>query len=143
MRKSSVLAAGAVLLAAMPAAAQEWTDLRNTLLVRASELMGEQGFYAIGFVQDGSLNDDATTQVTVALVGGRETMLVGVCDGDCSDLDLTLYDPNGNQVASDLQTDDVPILRTSSKTTGAYSVKVTMATCTVDPCRYAVQAFTK
>lgn len=143
MRAISVFAAGAVLLSAMPVMAQEWTTLRNTLLQNANRLMSEQGFYAIGFTHEGSLNDDASWQATVTLVGGRETILVGMCDGDCSDLDLTLFDTNGNRVDSDVATDDFPIVRTTPKGTGIYTVTVQMAACSVDPCRYAIQTYTR
>ena len=66
-----------------------------------------------------------------------------MCDGDCSDMDLTLFDPGGTQLASDLATDDVSIVRTRPGRAGTYSVAVQMAGCSVDPCSYAIQAFIK
>ena len=142
MRTVTVLAAGAVLLSAMPAVAQEWADLRNRLLERASELFAGEGYHPIGFTHEGALDDDESEPVSIPLGAGEDIVLVGICDGDCSDFDLTLFDPSGNQVSADLQIDDVPIIRTTPKSTGRYSVTVQMAECTIDPCRYAIQTFT-
>lgn len=143
MRRISVLAAGAALVAAMPAFAQDWATLRDALLDQAGRLFAEEGYHAVGFVHEGALDNGEAARVTLPLREGGEIVLVGVCDGDCSDMDLTLFDPGGTQLAADIETDDVPIVRTTPGRTGAYSVTVQMAACSVDPCGFALQAFFK
>jgi hypothetical protein len=68
---------------------------------------------------------------------------VGVCDNDCSDLDLVLYDADGDQVDSDVQTDDVPIVQVTPRETMRYRVKVLMPTCKTNPCWYGIGVYGK
>ena len=37
-------------------------------------------------------------------------LIVGVCDGDCDDLDLQLDDPAGDTLDTDIEDDDAPVL---------------------------------
>jgi hypothetical protein len=143
MRTLSVLAAGALLLSAMPAAAQQWAQLRDTLLDTAAQQFAVDGYYVIGFTHEGALDDGASERVALPLGAGAEIFLVGICDADCGDLDLTLYDPSGTQLDSDVEVDDVPIVSTTPRRAGRYSVRVQMAGCSIDPCRYALQLYTR
>ena len=66
------------------------------------------------------LQAGATEGIPLLVVGGTSYQIVGVCDTDCSDLDLVLYDRDGEPVAEDILPDDVPIIevtvaRASSK----------------------------
>jgi hypothetical protein len=141
MRTLSVLAAGALLLSAMPAAAQQWAQLRDTLLEKAAEQFAVEGYQTFGFTHEGALDDGASERVALPLGAGAEIFLVGICDADCGDLDLTLYDPGGSQLDSDEELDDVPIVSAAPARAGRYSVRVEMAGCTVGPCRYALQLY--
>ena len=143
MRASIVAAAGALLLVAVPAAAQDWAALRGELLDKAGELFTGEGYHALGFVHEGALEHGDSERVTLPLGAGGEIVLVGICDADCSDLDLTLHDPGGSQLDTDVETDDVPIVMTEPRRTGRYSMTVRMAECAIDPCRYAVQMFVR
>jgi hypothetical protein len=143
MRTVSSLAAGALALAAFPSAAQDWDALRDMLFATADELFAGEGFHPVGFLHEGSLNGGESERVTVSLAPGEEIALVGVCDSDCSDLDMTLLDPDGEQVADDLQGDDVPIVLVTPTRTGSYAVSVRMAACSADPCRNAIQMFAR
>ncbi|WP_026100865.1 hypothetical protein [Synechococcus sp. PCC 7336] len=53
--------------------------------------------------------------------------IYGTCDGDCFDLDLFLYDANGNAIGSDTATDAFPIVTAPAE--GYYTVEVTMPDC--------------
>lgn len=144
MRNPSIPAAAALLLLAAPAAAQvSWAELRGKLLDKAGELFAGEGYHALGFTHEGALEDGASEQVTLDLAAGGEIVLVGICDADCSDFDMVVHDPQGSQVGADVETDDVPIVRTEPARTGRYTVTVQMAECTVDPCRYAIQLFAR
>ena len=58
-------------------------------------------------------------------------------------MDLTIYDPSGNEVASDLATDDSPTLHIKSAVNGNYRLKVAMPACRVNPCRYGVGVWSR
>ena len=77
------------------------------------------------------------------LDGGTQYMLVGVCDQDCSDMDLVIYDPNGNEVDNDLLDDDNPVLQLAPRNDGRYRVKVSIPACSANPCRYGVGVWAK
>lgn len=61
---------------------------------------------------------------------------MGVCDADCGDLDLALYDENGNLVSEDETTDDVPAVTVEPRWTGPFTLRVDMYQCTEEPCVY-------
>ncbi len=89
----------------------------------------------------GSLDEGATINYTFQLVAGRSYTILGVCDNDCSDLDITLYDPGGNEVAEDVLTDDKPVASHTARRSGRYRATVTMASCSTGACFYAVAAY--
>jgi hypothetical protein len=91
----------------------------------------------------GSLDDDASESLNIPLDGGTQYVLVGKCDQDCTDLDLTIYDPDGKKITEDIQDDDTPVLQLTPRSDGRYRVKVTMPTCSADPCRYGVGVWAK
>jgi hypothetical protein len=72
---------------------------------------------------------------------GREIGLVGVCDLDCSDLDLTVRDPRGRVVARDLSVTDRPTVDFTVDRPGLYEVTVRMYSCDREPCFFVVQSF--
>jgi hypothetical protein len=91
----------------------------------------------------GRLDDDANESLTIPLDAGSEYILIGACDQDCSDMDLTVYDPSGNEVASDLATDDHPTLHIKGAVQGSYRLKVAMPACRANPCRYGVGVWSR
>jgi hypothetical protein len=143
MRRMAIAAlAGAAFLAA-PAAAQDWGSLRDRLIQTAADSFGSENYSYGGFAHEGSLSDDQSEDVTIRLGAGHDFVIVGACDTDCADFDLTLYDASGNVVDSDLQLDDFPIVRANPARSGVYRLHVSMADCQIDPCRYAIQPFVK
>ena len=87
-----------------------------------------------------SLNDDATESVSVPLDAGTSYKIVGVCDEDCSDLDLTLF-AGSTKLDEDVLDDDVPILDAKPSSSGTYRISVTMAACKSSPCRYGIAIY--
>lgn len=64
------------------------------------------------------------------------------CDADCTDIDLEVYDSNGQRVASDLAADDRPIVSFMPQAGLSYRARVIMANCSQDPCYYSMASFT-
>lgn len=113
------------------------------LIDAAAETYFENGFRYGGFTHEGSLDDGGSERLTVRLGAGADTQLIGACDTDCSDLDLTLYDSSGKEVDSDLQPDDFPIVSIHPARNATYTILVQMVECSADPCRYAIQQLVK
>ena len=110
---------------------------------QAATLVKSQGYSPDRAPMMGSLNDDAEESIMVNLQGGTHYAFVGVCDNDCTDVDLQLFGGDGTKIAEDLDTDDKPVLQFVATYTGAYRMKVLMPTCNQNPCYYGVQIFIK
>jgi hypothetical protein len=144
MKKHIMIAAAALALlagAADAAAQDQWTQQVRGQLTAASQLFANEGFASTHEVVTGGLAEGATEQVEMELDAGVEYVIVGVCDVDCSDVDLFLRDPSGRVVDSDIELDDVPIVTVTPERTGTYSLEVRMVTCSAAPCRYGVGTY--
>jgi hypothetical protein len=138
MRTIATLLAAALSLTAAPALAQ-WSA---TQLEQIGEMMTARGLERISEPQEGSLDNGGTATVNLFLAGnGTTTLVAAVCDNDCADLDIAVYDPDGTELGADVKSDDIPIVRINPAKGGAYRVKVTMAVCASNPCGYSVVAY--
>jgi len=91
----------------------------------------------------GKLDEDETDTWTMTLYGGNEYIIIGACDGDCGDLDITVLDENDNPVARDTETDDVPVVELTLEEQGRYQIQVKMYDCSVEPCYFGLGIFYK
>jgi hypothetical protein len=132
------LAAAAPALLSTPAQAQP--QIITTQLDSAVVLMAAQGFTPVDEAVSGTLAEGADEEFELDLESGTNYFVVGVCDGDCSDLDLVLTNSSGEEVESDRELDDVPMLAIEGQS-GSFVLSVQMATCSVEPCHYGVRVF--
>ena len=135
--------AGLVVSTAAATPQDEWIQQVRRLLQRAGQTFEERGYEMTHQIYTGSLNDDRNEFVSLRLNIGTQYQIMGACDEDCSDLDLTIYGPNGAEIDEDIEMDDFPIVTVTPTRTGTYRLKVVMATCTAEPCRYGVGVFGK
>jgi hypothetical protein len=89
------------------------------------------------------LSPDATDSINFELEADVEYVVIGVCDTDCSDLDLRLKDENGNTIDEDFATDDFPIVEVTPSWTGRFDLEVVMADCDAAYCYYGVAIYGK
>jgi hypothetical protein len=89
----------------------------------------------------GNLRHNTYTDVTYNLQRGVTYALVGVCDNDCSDLDLRLYDENYRLIDSDTEPDATPVIKVTPMWTGVFHVRVIMSHCDRSPCWYGLGEF--
>lgn len=143
--KRLLASAGALALAigaAVPTFAQnEHQDLVTALLNAAEQLARNNGYYSSHERYDGSLNEGQENTVTLNLNPGTSYMIVAQCDGDCSDIDLWLYDENGNLIDEDVLTDDTPIVEVTPIRRARFSIRARMITCDVEPCYYGIGVY--
>lgn len=67
---------------------------------------------------------------------------IAVCDNDCSNLDLAVYDAGGSLLSSDELDDDVPLVDFEVGEGGAtYYVEVRMVSCATGTCGYGFQLY--
>ena len=138
-----VYGAGGVAGRAAPASGgqDEWAQQVARLLERAASIATSNGMRRTHQPFIGSLRTGATTDHAIQLNAGTSYQIVGVCDNDCTDFDLRLFDPRGREVASDVLTDDTPVLSVTPRISGTYRVRAIMTTCSSQPCRYGIGAY--
>lgn len=137
MRTPFLVAAACAAL--LPGAALAQDSVIVQLLGKAVEIFTEKGYADTGWQQLGELQQDETRQITLKLTGGSDYLVVGVCDGDCKDMNLQLLDIGGSEVDSDTEDDDVPVVAASAS--GTYTARVTMVACSKSPCAFGIKAF--
>ena len=134
------LMAGAALLFASPAAAQDaWMTQVNAQLTAVLEALDGEGLTPATEPVGGALAAGAGEDIELELSAGSY-VIVGVCDTDCSDLDLVLSSADG-EVDSDVATDDVPVVTVELTRATTLNLHVVMAACSSAPCRYGVGVF--
>ncbi len=144
MKRVLVSALLAMAFAASPAQAQDrWERVVRQELQRVGSNSEGRGYRMSHDIHQGRLDDDANTFLTLNLESGKDYEIWGVCDQDCSDIDMVLYDENDNEIDSDLLVDDKPVVEVIPRRTGRFRIKVMMATCTANPCRFGVGVWSK
>jgi hypothetical protein len=138
------VSAWAVLAAPPPLEAQSrWREQVNGQITAASRTLQDRGYSRTHDIYDGSLDHEENEFLTLTLRAGVEYQILAVCDVDCSDLDLRIYDEDNKEIDSDIETDDVPIVSITPAHNGKFRLKVIMAKCTTSPCFYGVGVFGK
>ncbi|MBD2486771.1 hypothetical protein [Aulosira sp. FACHB-615] len=115
-------------------------EVKNQLLERA-EIAGLGGYTLTHKPSIDTLREGRSHYINVNLRAGMSYGIVGVCDSDCQDLDISLYDHRGNLIASDLQDDDIPVISLNPSRSGRYQIQVDMANCNANTCYYGIGVF--
>ncbi len=87
----------------------------------------------------GVLNHGRSGAQFVSLQAGVHYAIVGVCDDNCSDVDLRIFGPTGAKVAEDVQQNPTPVLEFTAPAAGRYRLAIEMVACSADPCAWGVQ----
>lgn len=107
-------------------------------LAQVEQAFAAQGFRRMAEPVSGSLQQAQFFNTPVTLETGGDYRIIGVCDNDCADLDLFLYDENNNLISQDNATDATPIVSVTPQWSGAFTAQAVMHSCTVQPCYYAL-----
>jgi|GEM_PF-1494631 len=120
----------------------KWTLQVRRQLIEIAEKLGDNGIELTSEPYIGSLNSGQRRTLTISLRKNKPYAIVGVCDNDCSDLDLDIYDENGNLISSDHKANSFPFIGLRPKWTGEFTVKVNMVSCSTEAdCRYGIGVF--
>ena len=138
-----LLAAATVLLVSVVTAASVWERQVQEQIDEASYPFRQQGFHKVGQTWIDELQQDDDKYITLELNSNYEYIAIGVCDGDCSDLDLILYDGDDVRIANDVGTDVIPILSGSPDTDGDYYLAAVMVDCDADTCAFGVALYAR
>lgn len=116
-----------------------WDRQVNARLSQAAATL-EHGYRSTGIAGRGALNTGETATFSITLPPGAPTVLTGVCDEDCADLDLSLS-TNGYDTDAARGGGNGPILRVTPPARTTYRVTVHMGDCRHNPCWFGVAVF--
>lgn len=144
--RKAIAGLAALVLLASPASAQvpdpHARDLARKL-AHAEVVLSENGYARAAGPFAGGLEQTQAHRRSIMLRQGQEYRIVGVCDERCPDLDMRLYDPNGQLIAQDVLVDDVPVIHVRPGFTGAHAIEVAMVRCSSAPCWYAFNVYSR
>lgn len=122
-----------------------WKEQINSQLVggRGIRLLLDRGYTrSHGIVYD--VQAPSTTKgATYDLTAGRHYIFAAMCDNDCRDVDISLYDPAGKLVDSDTKTDDFPMVNVTPPRAGRYTLRVRIVNCSTRTCGWGALALVK
>lgn len=107
-------------------------------LGQVQQALTAQGFQQVSQPVTGQLAAGQSQNWPVTMSVGYEYHLVGVCDNDCGNIDLVVYDENNVLVAQDNLADATPVATVAPQWTGPFTAQAVMQHCTVQPCYYAL-----
>ncbi len=146
VRAAVAVWAGATLLGAphmAVAQTRQWEAEVEQQLASAGQLFSGHGFEPTHDTYTGTLRSSEYEYLTVTLHAGTRYALVGMCDNDCRELDLELYDADGSEVDADREPDDAPTVVARPDVTQQYRLKVIMSTCSASPCYYGIGVYSR
>ncbi|MCC5795672.1 MAG: trypsin-like peptidase domain-containing protein [Chromatiales bacterium] len=87
------------------------------------------------------LDEQRSKGVILNVQEGVSYLIAGACDEDCDDLDLYLYDSDMSVLDMDIEYGDLPLVVYHSDSDAQLTLRVTMYSCYVEPCRFGVAVF--
>lgn len=127
---------------AQPSLAQRQYERQvEAQLEAAAEAVGGSGYEMVYDPYIDRTGAGVTESLTVRLYEDVSYTIIGVCDEDCTDLDLELFDANGNSIDEDYEDDDFPIVEVTPAWTSDFTLEVHMYKCDNEPCYYGVGVF--
>ncbi|WP_157974491.1 hypothetical protein [Lewinella sp. IMCC34183] len=111
----------------------------NDQLISYTATLVSGGYPFTAFTDCGNLQEGASDYDQVYLNFGYTYQIYAVCDEDCPDLDLSLYDGSGTLLKYDGKDDSFPIITFTPEISGAYVTQVKMYSCTRGPCAYGLR----
>lgn len=145
MKRSSIwlvrvtaMASIAMLCVVAVAIAQDWEEQVADQIAAIHDEIASDFDYASDMVI-GETAAGESTMFSMDVSDGAQYIIVAVCDYECGDVDLAVYDAEEDQAAADLEYDDYPMV--AFQGAGEYYVEVIMTDCAADTCAWAAQVF--
>lgn len=104
--------------------------------------LASKGYSLIDVAKTGLLDKDTAETLSLTLPLGRSYILMGVCDNDCSDLDLAVV-KGGVELSTDTTDDDWPMVEVTPTGSADYQLKVGMYSCSAPNCGYQITVWAK
>ena len=139
-RRLAAILVALVLGAAIPRPAvsqNRWEREVHGRLQRAVNAVTTNAGGSPVLTKTGELNEEEAETFVVTLERGVAYSILGVCDNDCSRLQLLLA-TGSNELAIDRSSETFPVVQFKPSATTVYRIRVVMEGCRWNPCWYAV-----
>jgi hypothetical protein len=136
-----LLAGVSLLIPTIAIAGNRYEEQIRAQLITAARSLGVGNYQLFSSPYIDTLTANGEDRLNFTLTKGATYAIVGVCDEDCSDIDLELYDNNGNSISVDRANDDYPIVRVTPAWTGQFNLEVDMYNCSASYCYYGIGIF--
>ena len=103
-------------------------------------VLKDEGWRMTDHEKNGTLGSDDVSALKVNLSPGKY-MAVGVCDDDCTDLDVYTYGPGDAELGRDIQTDAEAVVTFTVSDAGQHVIGASMESCNAAICTYRLQLF--
>ena len=137
---------GVVILSTFAYSMEPWEQqLQQQTMIKAGDDYGKfaaRGYTLVDVAKTGLIDASGSEVVQLTLPVGSAYILMGVCDNDCLDLDLSLM-KDGIELSTDTKEDDWPLVEVTSTGTADYALKVTMYKCGTPNCGYQLSVWKK
>lgn len=145
LKQSAALIAAIACLASAPAMAQsnEFRQQLDTQLQASRTQFQGEGYSVAAGPFTGALAAGGKERFTLPVEQGVSYKLVGICDNDCTDVDMRVFNLNGENIGEDVLDDDVPIVELQPTGTGTVQLEANMVTCSAEPCYHAIEVYWK
>jgi len=140
--KKITLVLSAMIIGSTMVHAQSYTEVVWTQIQNAFESASDDGYSMKNYII-GAINEDEDNTWTFYFNRGTDYFIRGFCDEDCNDLDIYLHDMDGDELDSDVEDDDFPLIYFSPYSSGRYHIEVSMYACEVEPCYWGLAIFEK
>lgn len=119
-------------------AQQVWDQLQEQY-----DSITSSGEYELLHYVIGKINDGESDYWTYDFYSDEEYIIVAACDYDCSDIDLSITDFDGETLWEDTDSDDLPYIKFSPSDSDEYDVEVHMYACSENPCYFGFGIFVR
>ena len=140
--KKQILACCCFLMLSTASYAQSYAETVWSQIQNFYDEMSDENYTVKNYII-GTIGEDDENSWTMYLSSSDEYVFGGFCDEDCDDLDLYLYDEDGNEIDNDTEEDDFPVITFSPRESGRYKIEVAMYSCSVEPCYFGLSVLEK
>lgn len=118
-------------------------DVVEDQVLRIGLLLALENYELTHDIKFASLYNGRSDDYYFSLSKGWQYQIIAVCDGDCGDIDLCLYDEYGGEIDCDTASDDKPMVAATPRWTGRFRLRVKMYDCRINPCKFGIAVFGK
>ncbi len=89
----------------------------------------------------GKIKEKVEAPFTAKLSSNISYTILGVCDNNCSDLNLTLKNQKGKKIANDEKQDGIPVISFTPTEKSDYKITARPDKCTTEKCEFGMVFF--